>query len=174
MRNFILGTILLLSSCSIKKGTNKDTVPVDSASGTVDGSSETNNEAIRDSIPHETFDENVDITYPLDSLLSFNSETELKQVFGNDVKRSTGYYPEGMGEYQNTLLYPDTRDQVEFVWLDDSVNFTGLMYIKVSGKKATWKTSEGITLGTTLKELERLNQKSFAFYGVGVRLFRCR
>ncbi len=168
MRYFIFGTMLLLSGCSAKKDANKETVDVDSASGAPHGAvSEANNEAIPGSISREIPDENTPVTYPLDSLLSFNSETELKQIFGNDVKRSTGYYPEGMGEYQNTLLYPGTKNEVEFVWLDDSVEFTGLICIKVSGENTGWKTSEGITLGTTLKELERLNQKPFAFYGFG-------
>jgi hypothetical protein len=168
MRYFILGTILLLSSCSVKKDTNEETMEVDSTSGTSHGkTSEASNDAIRDSISNETLDEIVHITYPLDSLLNFNSEAELKEIFGNEVKRSTGYYPEGMGEYQNTLLYPDSKNEVEFVWLDDSVNFNGLMHIKVSGQKTGWKTFEGITLGTTLKELESLNQRPFAFYGFG-------
>jgi hypothetical protein len=168
MRHFILGTILLLSSCSIKKETNNEIVDVDSTSTASHGSTSVeNNDAIRDPISNETRNEIVYITYPLDSLLNFDSEKELKKRYGHDLKRSTGYYPEGMGEYQNTLLYPHTKNEVEFVWLDDSVNFSGLIYIKVSGQKTGWKTAEGITLGTTLKELESLNQKPFVFYGFG-------
>lgn len=166
MRYFILATTLLLSGCAVKKNTDEGAVDVDSTSAVLDDSvSEASNNTVRDSASNE--DEDIRITYPLDSLLSYNSEDELKRVFGNDVKRSIGYYPEGMGEYQNTLLYPGTRNEVEFVWLDDSVNFTGLIYVKVSGKRTGWRTSEGITLGTTLKELEHLNKRPFAFYGFG-------
>lgn len=107
------------------------------------------------------------IDFLLDSLLKFDSEAELTEVFGNNVKRSTGHYPEGLGEYQNTLLYPGTENQVEFVWIDDSVNFTGLAFIEVGGEKTDWKTIEGITLGTDLKVLEKMNQKAFIFYGFG-------
>ena len=88
-------------------------------------------------------------------------------MFGDSIKRSIGYYPEGMGEYQNTLLFPGTKNEVEFVWLDDSVTFSGLAYIKLAGQLTDWKTKEGITLGTKLKELEKLNQKPFTFYGFG-------
>jgi len=72
-----------------------------------------------------------------------------------------------MGEYPNTLLFQGTKNEVEFVWRDDSVNFSGLAYISIAGKETDWKTEEGITLGTNLKELEKLNQKPFTFYGFG-------
>jgi hypothetical protein len=103
----------------------------------------------------------------LDSLLKYDSEQELIAAFGDQVKHSMGNYPEGMGTYPNTLLYPDTPDEVEFVW-DDTVAFKTLSTINISGEKRTrWKTAEGVTLGTTMKELEKLNGKSFSFSGFG-------
>jgi len=105
------------------------------------------------------------IDFPLDSLLKFDSEKALKKVFGTNVKRSTGYYPEGMGEYANTLLFPETKNEVEFVWEDDSINFCKLAYISIKGQQTDWKTKEGITIGTSLKELEKFNKKPFKFYG---------
>jgi len=107
------------------------------------------------------------IDFPLDSLLSFDSEGQLKKIFKSNVKRSVGYYPEGMGEYTNTLLFPDTKNEVEFVWADDSLNFSGLLYIELSDKDTDWKTKEGITIGTGIKELEKLNEKPFTFFGLG-------
>lgn len=105
------------------------------------------------------------IDFPLDSLLNFDSEKALKKVFGANVKRSIGYYPEGMGEYANTLLFPETKNEVEFVWEDDSAHFCKLAYISIAGQQTDWKTKEGITIGTRLKELEKLNKKPFTFYG---------
>ena len=105
------------------------------------------------------------INYPLDSLLSFDSEAALKEVFGEHVKRSVGYYPEGMGEYENTLLFPDSKNEVEFVWEDDSIQYNKLQYIRLYKKDSDWKTKEGITIGTGLKKLEVLNKKPFSFYG---------
>ncbi len=104
---------------------------------------------------------------PLDSLLSFNSEDELKRVFGDNIKRSTGYYPEGMGEYNNTLLFPDSKNEIEFVWADDSLTFSGLLYFQLHGKNTNWKTKDGITIGSNLKTLEELNGKPFTFFGLG-------
>ncbi len=106
------------------------------------------------------------IDYPLDSLLLFDSEAALKKVFGEHVKRSVGYYPEGMGEYANTLLFPDSKNQVEFVWEDDSLHYNKLQYIRLSGRNTDWKTKEGITIGTQMKDLEVYNKQPFAFFGL--------
>jgi len=106
------------------------------------------------------------IDYPLDSLLAFNSEAALKKVFGKHVKRSVGYYPEGMGEYKNTLLFPDSKNEIEFVWEDDSLHFSKLQYIRLTGKNTDWKTKEGITIRTDMKTLETLNKQPFAFFGL--------
>jgi hypothetical protein len=157
MRHFIFGTIVILSACVTKKEPTeenkigKDTIEI----------------IPRAASPTEPQTETVIIDFPLDSLLKFDSEVALMNAFGTNVKRSTGYYPEGMGEYPNTLLFPDSENQVEFVWVDDSANFSGLAYIEVHGQKTDWQTIEGITLGTRLKTLETLNQKPFAFYGFG-------
>lgn len=108
--------------------------------------------------------ESIEIT--LDSLLSFNSENDLKKVFGANVKRSISGDREGISEYAVSLLYPNSKNQVEFTWKDDSVNFSGLLSISVEGS-SDWKTKEGITIGTNLKELEAINGKAFTFYGLG-------
>ncbi|QHI34868.1 hypothetical protein IMCC3317_02130 [Kordia antarctica] len=106
------------------------------------------------------------IEYPLDSLLSYDSEVALKKVYGEHVKRSVGYYPEGMGEYATTVLFPDSKNQVEFVWEDDSIHYNKLQYIRLAGKQTDWKTKEGITIGTDMKTLETLNKQPFGFFGL--------
>jgi len=105
--------------------------------------------------------------FPLDSLLAFDSESDLKKTFGEKLRRVKGYYPEGMGEYSITLLFAGTTNQVGFVWKDDSVTHSGLEYLTVSTPQSRWRTKSGIGIGTTLKELELLNQKPFSFYGFG-------
>jgi len=157
MRQFILWTIVLLSSCSTKKEVIEENKGNDTIAIIQPGST-----------PTEPKNELVKIDFPLDSLLKFDSEVELKNAFGDNIKRSIAY-SEDMGEYHNTLLFPGTTNEVEFVWLDDSISFSGLAYIDISidifGQETGWKTKEGITLGTKLKELEKLNQKPFTFYG---------
>lgn len=103
--------------------------------------------------------------FVLDNLLKYNSEAELKEAFKGKVKRVKGYYPEGMGVFLKTVLYPGTKNEVEFIWKDDSLNFNQLLEVKVHKKNTDWKTKEGITIGTNLKALEKLNKKAFSFYG---------
>lgn len=105
------------------------------------------------------------LEFVLDNLLQYNSEAELKEAFKGQVKRAKGYYPEGMGEYTKTVLFPDTKNEVEFIWKDDSIHFNQLLEVKVFKDSTRWKTKEGITIGTNLKTLEKLNEKPFLFYG---------
>ena len=39
--------------------------------------------------------------------------------------------------------------------------------IRISGQKSIWKVGPGVTLGTTLKDLERLNRRPFVLAGFG-------
>jgi hypothetical protein len=133
MRPFIHLALVLLLSCSAKNDTTEKDIAT---------------EAIDDLRPTEPKEVVVDNGYLLGSLLNFDSEEELMKLFHQDITRAVGYYPEGMGEYQNTLLFQGTTNQVEFVWRDDSVNFSGLSFVIVRGKETDWRTAEGITLGT--------------------------
>lgn len=107
------------------------------------------------------------IDFPLDSLLSFDSEKKLKEVFGtNNVTRSVGYFPEGMGKYNYTKLFPNSKNSVQFNWEDDTLEFNKLSSIRINEWNSDWKTKEGITIGTDIDELEVFNEKPFTFYGL--------
>lgn len=157
MRQLLFATFLLFTDCTTKKAGSEDST----------SNTDTISTSQHDSQDSQLRNEIVQIEFLLDSLLKFDSESELKEVFGDNIKRSIGYHPEGMGEYANTLLYPETDNQVEFVWLDDSISFSRLACINIAGQMTAWKTTEGITLGTNLKELEKINQRPFTFYGFG-------
>jgi hypothetical protein len=156
MRNAIFFVLVVLWSCSCKPKTTA-IVAHDKATGRTSVSD-------RNALPATANDELVLSSFLLDDLLKFDSEAKLKEVFGKAVMHSRGAYPEGMGEYPNTLLYSGTNNRVEFVW-DDTTRCSGLAYIELYGQHTAWKTQEGITLGTRLKELERLNGKPFTFFG---------
>jgi len=111
-------------------------------------------------------EKNTNSTFILDSLLRYNSETDLITAFGREnVGRDTAWYPEGMGQYMITTLYPHTSNEVEFVW-NDSAAYTGLNYVRVYEDSSTWST-HGVKIGTTLNELIQLNGKDFTFSGFG-------
>jgi hypothetical protein len=100
----------------------------------------------------------------LDNLLKYNSEKELIAKFGKDVKHTKEWGAEGTEEFECSVLYPETKNQVQFNW-NDQVKYSGLTSVEIYGESSDWKTKSGIALGTTLKELEKLNKKPFTFFG---------
>jgi hypothetical protein len=102
----------------------------------------------------------------LDNLLKFNSEKELKEVYGKNVIHTKEWGAEGTEEYHCTRLYPETQNMVEITW-KDTIHFTGIQSLKIYGEKSDWRTKVGVELGTSLKELEKLNKKPFNFFGFG-------
>lgn len=104
-------------------------------------------------------------TFLLNDLLSYNSEKELISKFGSEnITQNIEYGPEGMGETTTTVLYAETPNEVIFSWSDDT-KLENLHSVKVQKKDSQWKTIMGIHIGTTLKELESINDKVFNFYG---------
>lgn len=105
-------------------------------------------------------------TYILDDLLNYDSEKELIAKFGKEnIERMTQYYPEGMGEYTSTLLYPKTPNEVIFSWNDDTLNFEKLGTVKIAMRASEWVTKKGLKIGLSLKDLEKINGKEFKFFG---------
>jgi hypothetical protein len=102
----------------------------------------------------------------LDSLLKYDSEQDLITKFGSQmITRDTSWYPEGMGQYIETVLYPNTKNEVRFVW-SDSTSFSQLQYLSVVRDSSDWST-RGVKVGTRLNELVALNGKDFTFSGFG-------
>lgn len=115
-------------------------------------------------------------TDTLDYLLDIKNEAELIDKFGkNNVSWDTVFGAEGAVSMA-TLIYPGTINQIEVVWKNmkkksgmEKVTLTAF-YDTENEKlitKTRWKTSYGITLGTTLSELEKMNEVPFIFYGFG-------
>ena len=70
----------------------------------------------------------------------------------------------GEGEMQSgTFLFPkDPQRQIEILWKDPD-NKTAPESAHIWGKKSFWHGAHGITLGTSVSELERLNGRPFRF-----------
>lgn len=100
----------------------------------------------------------------LNDLLQYENEAALKVDFPGLVSRSEGYLPEGMGAFQQSVLYEGTPDEVHIVWNDDQ-NFRDISYVQITGKESRWHTGSGIRLGSSLADLEGANEKPFQFYG---------
>lgn len=97
---------------------------------------------------------------------SGSSEEALKELFGaSQVRREKMYVGDGQ-EWDGVAIYPDQPEKrVEVFWFEEDASKVQL--IQVHGERSEWKTSQGVTLGTTLLELERLNGRPFDILGLG-------
>lgn len=92
---------------------------------------------------------------------------DLERLYGKaNIKAGPVPGPEGT-TLQGAVLFPnDPNRTLTLIWKSGKSPATvGNMVI--SGKKTLWHTAEGITLGTPLRELERLNGGPFTLSGFG-------
>ena len=94
---------------------------------------------------------------------SHTTRKDLVRVYGaaNVVDQDVDI---GEGEMQSgTFLFPkDPQRQIEILWKDPD-NKTAPESAQIWGKRSLWHGVHGITLGTSVSELERLNGRTFRF-----------
>jgi hypothetical protein len=93
------------------------------------------------------------------------SESELQKIYGRKNVRSTEVNV-GEGELEpGTIIYPDDPARtIEVIW-KDARGRRHPKRIQLTGEKSVWRTRQGISLGTRLKELERINGRPFVLTG---------
>ncbi len=95
------------------------------------------------------------------------TKSELVAMFGADAVRDAEINL-GEGDHApGTLIYPnDQTRSLAIVWESGYVKVCyGLDWY--GKKKCRWKTEQGISIGTTLKDLEKLNGRPFKMAGFG-------
>ncbi len=92
------------------------------------------------------------------------SDRMLETLFGaenvdpTDVQLGEGFTAPG------TVIYPDdAARRIEVVWQDSTRTVPKV--VQLTGDSSIWRTPEGISLGSTLKEIERLNGVPFPLLG---------
>lgn len=95
------------------------------------------------------------------------SEADLRRRYGAASVSSTRIQI-GEGETEpGTVLYPnDTLRRAEVLWQDTLARRRPARAI-LRGSRSRWQMPHGISLGTTLQELERLNGRPFTLAGFG-------
>jgi hypothetical protein len=90
----------------------------------------------------------------------------LKKQFGAANVRQEMLADE-MHEYQGTVIYPDTPGRRLAITWDDSGHHPSEIHIgSLEGiGPGAWKTAEGIAIGTSLLQLEKLNGHTFHLAG---------
>jgi hypothetical protein len=93
------------------------------------------------------------------------SEADLKRIYGKENVKDTEV---GLGEGETapgTVIFPDDpKRKIEIIWKDQKGKKSPAS-IHFYAEKSVWKTKEGIGLGTSLKELERINGRGFTLAG---------
>ncbi len=97
------------------------------------------------------------------------SEADLIKMFGkNNVLSTTlDVDDEGMKQESGTIVYPkDPLKKISILWKDRTTK-KHLKRVNIYGNKSVWNTEYGITLGSSLKDLESTNEAEFTLYGFG-------
>jgi hypothetical protein len=95
------------------------------------------------------------------------TETDLVRIHGRE-NVADGDVNVGEGELEpGTILYPnDPARTLQIIWKDAKTR-TAPKRIQLTGDASKWKTVSNVTLGTSLKELERINGRPFRLLGFG-------
>jgi hypothetical protein len=101
-------------------------------------------------------------------ITAVTTEKQLIGLFGNkNVVTQEFHVDEGYFEV-STIVFQDTPNQIQILWKDKAQNIFKKPERVIIDKKGTkWKTQNGITIGTTLKELVRINGAFITFAGFG-------
>ncbi len=93
------------------------------------------------------------------------TEEDLIRTFGDkQVQRYEGGEGESDETYTASIVLPGSPNQLLIRWEDEQL-FRKIKSIRIEKDSTDWRTAEGITVGTTLEELVRINGKDFAFNG---------
>lgn len=100
----------------------------------------------------------------IEDLAEMNSE-EIKKLYPEaNIFEDIGEFEEGTERRPFSVLFPETPDEIQITWND--MERTQINDIRFNGD-GKWESSSGIKIGTSLEELNRLNEKSVSFYGFG-------
>lgn len=88
---------------------------------------------------------------------------DLQKIYGKEkVKTADVYVGEG-NSMPGAVIFPDDpQRKAEIIWKEGAKTAAIVIII---GQKSLWHTVEGVTLGTRLKELEKLNGGPFTLAG---------
>lgn len=102
--------------------------------------------------------------FVLENLSSLNAEEVNRRYADANLREDVGVFEEGTVEMPYTILYPDTPNEIQITWKDNSRSQINDIRFSDSGN---WRSNSGIKVGTTYEELNRMNGKDISFYGFG-------
>ncbi|NND09273.1 MAG: SH3 domain-containing protein [Saprospiraceae bacterium] len=98
-------------------------------------------------------------------ILASDSEQDIVDRLGVD-QVDRGEFMIGEGDFvEATYVYPSSEKELILLWHEG--DFNHLREIRIRRSDSPWTTEEGITVGSTLKEVEAVNQSPFLLNGFG-------
>jgi len=92
------------------------------------------------------------------------TSADLVKRFGAaSVENRQIYLGEGFYE-PGTVLFADSPAQLDILWKDSEKHLYPTR-MRIKGDRSDWASADGITLGTDLRTLERLNRRPFRLLG---------
>lgn len=92
------------------------------------------------------------------------SAASLEAAFGvENVRRTEINVGEGLKVPGSVVFPDDAARRIEVVWADASRNTP--TEVRINGESSLWETAEGISLGSSLRDIERLNGFPFRLTG---------
>ncbi|WP_207425659.1 hypothetical protein [Pedobacter sp. SYSU D00535] len=91
----------------------------------------------------------------------------LEEKLGKDNLVQDSLMLEGMFEGLITKAWRGTSREITIVWKEKKAPFNTIDYLEISQPNAPYAFANGIKIGTTLKEIEKMNGKSLKLYGFG-------
>jgi hypothetical protein len=93
---------------------------------------------------------------------------DVARVYGEaNVRLKRVHGSEGDGGVVAMVLFPDDSLRRLEISFGDTVNLRYPKVVTIRGSQSVWHTVAGVTLGTTVDELQKLNSKPFEFNGFG-------
>ena len=98
-------------------------------------------------------------------ITSNTSEEQILEIFGAENVRRADV---GVGEGESipgTIVYPnDPTKRLAILWKDEAQRKTP-SEVRIRGRSSLWRTNTGFSLGSTLRQIEKLNGKPFILAG---------
>jgi hypothetical protein len=91
----------------------------------------------------------------------------LAAAFGAaNVTTADVHLGEGFFEKGTVLFSASPEDRVEILWTDEELQRDARMVV-IRGDKSRWRTVDGLTVGVSLRMIERMNRRPFRLLGFG-------
>jgi|APTNR8051073442_1049403.scaffolds.fasta_scaffold00472_3 hypothetical protein len=136
------------------------------------GSPQTTAENAPKPIDPRIFDFTIDLGKRIGPIAADSSaRSQVLALYADSARIDSIYLVEGMSG-QGVVLFPDNPFHTAELYWDPEVEPVRPAFIRISGLGVAdggtaWKTTEGVTVGTSMTELEKLNGRPFEISGFG-------